>query len=146
MTAPCDLEIFVGDESLIVPWQALKEQAPRRVLRRPPDCAGIEDEEGRHFEGVALADILRSHVGLDTLSPDDTRCLAIIAHASDGYRCLFSWGELFNSPAGPSCLVALSCEDAPLAEIGPLALVIAADNNSGPRFVKNLCRIELKTL
>ena len=117
-----------------------------QLLRRPSVCTGQAQARSRVFRGVLLADLLESVIGLANLAPEARRCGVVFAVGADGYRCAFSWGELFNKVAGSGILVAYACERVALsAEIGPLALVAAEDVDSGPRFVKRLTTIELKT-
>jgi DMSO/TMAO reductase YedYZ molybdopterin-dependent catalytic subunit len=72
---------------------------------------------------------------------------AVIATARDGYAVVFSWSELFNSPAGDSVLVLFERDDKALPDAeGPLALIAGRDINLGPRHVKWLERIEVKQI
>ena len=67
------------------------------------------------------------------------------AVASDGYRALFSWGELFNTAVGDQVLVITQQDGRPLDAIaGPVALRSLADLRPGPRHVRNLCGVVVR--
>jgi DMSO/TMAO reductase YedYZ molybdopterin-dependent catalytic subunit len=69
----------------------------------------------------------------------------VIATARDGYAVVFSWSELYNSPAGGDVLVLFERDDKALPDAeGPLALIAGRDVNTGPRHVKWLERIEVR--
>ncbi len=71
----------------------------------------------------------------------------VIATARDGYAVVFSWSELYNSPAGADVLVLFERDDKALpAAEGPLALISGRDIRTGPRHVKWLERIEVKQI
>lgn len=73
--------------------------------------------------------------------------VVVIATARDGYAVVFSWSELFNSPAGEDVLVLFERDDKALPDAeGPLALIAGRDLNTGPRHVKWLEKIEVKQI
>jgi hypothetical protein len=77
----------------------------------------------------------------------DLRKSAVVATASDGYRVVFSWGELYLSPIGDGALVVYERDGAPLDDgEGRIALVSLKDTRPGPRHVKWLQSIELRVL
>lgn len=92
-----------------------------------------------------------------TLSVDDLKPLpeqrmdfrksAVIATASDGYRVVFSWSELYLSPIGDGALVVYERDGAPLDDSeGRIAPVSLKDTRPGPRHVKWLQSLELRVL
>jgi hypothetical protein len=96
------------------------------------------------FSGQLLRDLLRD-AGFG--APDDrgARDAVVEAVASDGYRALFSWGELFNTAVGDQVLVIGAQDGRPLdAAAGPLALRSLADLRPGPRHVRNLCALVVR--
>ena len=103
-------------------------------------------ETARRYTGCLLRDVL------DRAKPTeknrfDLRKSIVIVTASDGYRAIFSWAELYLSPIGDGALVVYERDGAPLADTeGPLALVSLKDTRPGPRHVKWLRSIELRTL
>ena len=71
----------------------------------------------------------------------------VIATARDGYAVVFSWSELFNSPAGDSVLVLFERDDRALPDAeGPLALISGRDIKTGARHVKWLERIDVRQI
>ncbi|MFZ4878137.1 molybdopterin-dependent oxidoreductase [Janthinobacterium sp. Mn2066] len=98
------------------------------------------------YKGVRLRDILDRAV-LDAPGHNDAKKLAIVASATDGYTVVFSWGELYNSPAGDSVVVYFEKNGKPLDESdGEIALISARDIRTGPRHVKWLNRIAVRKL
>lgn len=74
----------------------------------------------------------------------DFKRVAIVAEGHGGYRALYSWGEVFNSPLGRGIVVAYAAPDTPLPPgKGPFVLFSRHDTQSGPRYVQGLRRIEL---
>lgn len=77
----------------------------------------------------------------------DFKRVALVAESAEGYRALFSWSEVFNSPAGAGVIVAWDADDAPLPPpAGPFALASLHDVATGPRFVQRLRSVELHKL
>jgi len=77
----------------------------------------------------------------------DFKRVAIVAVGHEGYRALFSWAELFNSPLGQGVVVAYDLPAARLpANAGAFALLPRNDLATGPRYVRGLHSIELHKL
>lgn len=73
--------------------------------------------------------------------------LVVIATATDGYRAVFSWPELSNTVVGDQALVIFERDGNPLdAREGALALYSGADKHAGPRNVRWLKSIEVRSL
>jgi hypothetical protein len=95
---------------------------------------------------VRLTDILEKAEIL-TLGHNDVKKMAIIATASDGYKVVFSWSEIFNSPVGEGVMVFFEKNGLPLADDeGRIALVSSKDTRTGPRHVKWLQDIEVRKI
>ena len=125
-------------------------------LRKLPPASGGEIAVTRHngdkaetitsYKGVRLRDILDKAV-LDAPGHNDVKKLAIIATATDGYAVVFSWGELYNAPAGEGVIVYYEKNGKALDENdGEIALISAKDIRTGPRHVKWLNGIEVRKL
>jgi hypothetical protein len=100
-------------------------------------------ERSTVLAGVLLRDLL-AHAGFGGPADRGARLAMVEAVATDGYRALFSWGELFNSDIGAQALVIRSQDGQPLdAVAGPLALRSLADLRPGPRHVRNLCAVRV---
>lgn len=99
------------------------------------------------YGGVLLKDALVAATGL--FGPNDRggRLATVEAVATDGYRAIFSWGELFNSPAGAQTVIVATLDGQPLGTAaGPLALRALGDLRPGPRHVRNLCALVVRPL
>lgn len=125
-------------------------------LRQLPPANGGEIAVTRHngekaetiasYRGVRLRDILDKAV-LDAPGHNDVKKLAIIATATDGYAVVFSWGELYNAPAGEGVIVYYEKNGKALDDNdGEIALISAKDIRTGPRHVKWLNGIEVRKL
>ena len=103
-------------------------------------------EQAIVYAGVPLGRVIASGAG-DDRQGRDQRGWVFEAIATDGYRAVFSWGELFNTDAAEQVLVITAQDGQPLtAAEGPLALRALADRRPGPRHVRNLCAIVARPL
>ena len=119
------------------------ERVQRRRLASTDAASPPALEQSVRYSGVLLRDVLTRVVPADTNRA--ARTLVFEAVATDGYRAVFTWGELFNSSAGEQVLVIGAQDGRPLgAEQGPLALRALADLRPGPRHVRNLCGLAVR--
>jgi hypothetical protein len=106
--------------------------------------AGPVEERNLGYAGVLLRDLLE-RAGLDATRDRGARVAVVEAVATDNYRAVFTWGELFNTTVGEQVLVVMSQDGKPLdAAAGPLALRSLADLRPGPRHVRNPCAIVVR--
>ncbi|WP_066341623.1 hypothetical protein [Azohydromonas lata] len=74
----------------------------------------------------------------------DFKRMALVAEGRGGYRALYSWGEIFNSPLGRGIVVAYAQDGQPLpGDKGCFVLFSRHDVATGPRYVQGLRRLEL---
>jgi hypothetical protein len=74
----------------------------------------------------------------------DFKRMAIVAEGRGGYRALYSWGEVFNSPLGRGIVVAYAQDGTPLPDDkGSFVMFSRHDVATGPRYVQGLRRIAL---
>lgn len=93
----------------------------------------------KHFGGVSLRDLLKKvGASLDAES-------AVLISSVDGYRSLFSFGEIYLSPEGERIMVADSEKGRPLKENGRFALV-APNDLAADRMIKAINKIEVLSL
>ncbi len=119
------------------------ERVQRRTLATAEAASQPALEQSVRYGGVLLRDVLSRVVPADNNRA--ARTLVFEAVATDGYRAVFTWGELFNSSAGEQVLVIGAQDGRPLgAEQGPLALRALADLRPGPRHVRNLCGLAVR--
>ncbi|MCB9230930.1 MAG: hypothetical protein H6581_04670 [Bacteroidia bacterium] len=65
--------------------------------------------------------------------------------ASDGYKVVFSWNEIYNSPAGDKMYLITELKGVPLRQLEQRILFLAtADIQSGRRYIKGLRKIEVR--
>jgi len=116
-----------------------------RSVRDASGAAGAS-ETSRHYVGCLLRDVLERAKPVEKKRMDFRKSI-VIATASDGYRAVFSWAELYLSPIGDGVLVVYERDGVPLDDSeGRIALVSLKDTRPGPRHVKWLQSIELRTL
>jgi DMSO/TMAO reductase YedYZ molybdopterin-dependent catalytic subunit len=110
-----------------------------RVVR----AQGGASEAARQFAGCLLRDVLDA-AKLTEIDRLDLRKTIIVATASDGYKAIFSWAELFNTTIGDGVLVVYERDGAPLGnDEGRIALISLKDTRPGPRHVKWLSTVEV---
>jgi DMSO/TMAO reductase YedYZ molybdopterin-dependent catalytic subunit len=106
--------------------------------------SGANRGKKENLRGVLLKDIL-DRAGLAAESPRDFRHMAMIAKATDDYKVVFSWAEIFNSPTGDGIIVYFRKNGLPLGDDeGRIALISTRDTRTGPRNVKWLSEIEVR--
>lgn len=93
------------------------------------------------YEGVLLKEII-DQTKINIKSRKDLNKVYIMAIASDNYKVLFSWNELFNSKIGDNVLIFLKKNGKLLDKNeGKLALISVEDINENPRHIKWLEKI-----
>ena len=103
-------------------------------------------ESASTVRGVLLTALL-DRAALAGKDRHDWKKSVVVATASDGYRVVFSWPELFNTPAGASVLVVFERDGQPLgAQEGRIALVSGGDQRTGPRHVRWLQTLDVRVL
>jgi len=111
-----------------------------------PSQPAAPTETTRHYVGCLLHDVLERAKPVEK-GRFGFRRSVVIATASDGYRAVFSWAELYLTPIGDGVLVVYERDGAPLGDDeGKIALISFMDTRPGPRHVKWLQSIELRTL
>lgn len=142
---------FESDAPLRIASPEFAAFAQRRLTQRrtisSADANGASSmEQATQYGGVLLRDVIAGAPGYQTAGAAQ-RGLVFQAVAIDGYRAIFSWGELFNSDATEQVLVIQSQGGQPLDNAeGPLALRALGDLKPGPRHVRNLCAIIVSKL
>lgn len=97
----------------------------------------------KNIKGVLLKDII-SQVEIVSESPKKLSEYYIVCIATDNYKVVYSWNEIFNSETGNHVLVLLSSDTNPLkTEKGDIALITPSDWATGRRFVKGLKKINI---
>jgi len=97
----------------------------------------------KNIKGVLLKDIL-ANVEIEAASPKTLSEYYLIFTATDNYKVVYSWNEIFNSPTGNQLMVLSSYDTEPAkAEKGNIAIITPSDFATGRRFVKGLSKISI---
>ncbi len=98
----------------------------------------------QNLEVVRLRDVLdRSVIAVE--SPKQLSEFYFICAASDGYKVVFSWNELFNNPLGDSVFIIIRRDGKTPEELREgIALLSPTDTMTGRRYVKNLEKITVR--
>lgn len=95
--------------------------------------------------GVKLRSLIE-RAGLAVEGRDGWKTLIVVATATDGYRAVFSWPEIANTPVGDGVLVLFERDGQPLpVREGAIALMSTTDRMLGARHVRHLARIEVRS-
>jgi cytochrome c551/c552 len=122
----------------------LKKFSVQQASEVPVVClSGADRGKLTSPKGVLLRDIL-TKASIVTKNHDGNK-LVVVASASDGYRVIFSWNEIFNSPLGDDILVYFQKNGLPLGDDeGRIAMISGKDIRNGARHVKWLEKIEVR--
>ena len=125
----------------------LRKFLPQQPAEAPVICqSGSNSGKPENLNGVLLRDILE-RAAIISRSHNDVKKMAIIATASDDYKVVFSWSEVFNSPIGECVMVFFERDGQPLADDeGRIAMLSSKDTRTGPRHVKWLKAIEVRKI
>ena len=95
----------------------------------------------KKVKGVLLKDIL-DKVEIDSESPKILSEYYLVCVASDNYKVVFSWNEIFNNPSGNAVYIITSVDGKPASALDSrIALVSPKDQMTGRRYVKGLQKI-----
>ena len=97
-----------------------------------------------NIKGIRLKDILEK-AGLNEESPKLLSEFYFNCVATDGYKVVFSWNELFNTEVGNQVYIIIE-SDGQKGNLSAdrIAMLSAADQATGRRFVKNLAEIKVE--
>jgi len=76
---------------------------------------GADAGKLQNLKGVRLADLINKAV-LVVHDHNDIKKMIVVATATDGYSVVFSWSEIFNSPAGDGMIVYCEKDGKPLGD------------------------------
>ncbi len=135
------------EEALTLGVEDLRAFPTQKVTEVPIVCqTGANLGKLENFKGVRLRDIIER---AKVVAPghNDVKKMVVIAGASDGYKVVFSWSEIFNSPVGDGVYVFFEKDGMPLADDeGRIAMISTKDLRTGPRHVKWLNHIEVRKI
>jgi len=97
-----------------------------------------------NIKGVLLKDIL-DKAGIDVSSPKLLSEFYITCSASDNYKVVFSWNEIYNSAIGEHIMIIIGSDGKTGDQMTDrIALLSAADRATGRRYVKGLQKIVIE--
>jgi hypothetical protein len=135
------------EQTLTLGVEDLRAFPTQKVNEVPLVCqSGANLGKLENFKGVRLRDIIEK---AKVVAPghNDVKKMVVIAAASDGYKVVFSWSEIFNSPVGDGVYVFFEKDGMPLADDeGRIAMISTKDLRTGPRHVKWLKDIEVRKI
>jgi len=95
----------------------------------------------KNINGVLLKDIL-SAIPFSNENPKVLSEFYIECQATDGYKVLFSWNEIFNSETGNHVMIITNKNGVNISQLDDrIALVSPTDKATGRRYVKWLSKI-----
>lgn len=98
----------------------------------------------KQAEGILLKDLLKELV-LNETSPKKFSEFYFVFVASDNYRVVYSWNEIFNSPTGDNVFVITAKEGKKLKEMDERILTITTtDFRTGRRHIRWLNKIRVE--
>ena len=97
-----------------------------------------------HLQGVPLKTILeKAEIAVE--KPKQLNEFYFIFIASDNYKVVFSWNEIFNTTIGDQCYFITAWEGKTKTEIQDhIFFISTGDKTTGRRVVRGLDRIEVK--
>jgi hypothetical protein len=97
----------------------------------------------KNIKGVLVKDIL-TKIEIDAASPKTLSEYYLVFTATDNYKVVYSWNEIFNSPTGNQLMVLINYDAVPAkTEKGNIAMITPGDFATGRRFVKGLTKISI---
>ena len=95
-------------------------------------------------KGVLLKDILEK-IEIDSENPRVLSEYYFVCIASDNYKVVFSWNEIFNNDLGKSIYILNGNDGKPASALdNRIALVSPSDKMTGRRYVKGLQKIVIE--
>ncbi len=95
----------------------------------------------KNLNGVLLKDIL-SVIPFNNENPKVLSEYYIECQATDGYKVIFSWNEIFNSETGKHVMIITSKNGTTMSQLDDrIALITPTDQATGRRYVKWLNKI-----
>lgn len=98
------------------------------------------------MKGIPLKNLLAS-INFDYEKPKELNEFYFVFTASDGYKVVFSWNEVYNTPLGNQYYILTKMKGKNLADINQRIIFISSgDLKTGRRYIKGLSKIELKRI
>lgn len=102
---------------------------------------GEKKGTAKNLKGILMKDIL-SAVQFKTDNPKLLSEFYLVFLASDGYKVVYSWNEIFNSPTGSGVYLITEKEGKTIGQMDQRMLTMTiSDHNTGRRNIKALSKI-----
>lgn len=126
-------------------WQELdsfpKVQLKNRIIY---NHKGEAKDTLRNLRGVSLKKVLEKVV-YNYEKPRELNEFYFVFSASDGYKVVFSWNEIYNNPSGDGFYFVTEMNQKPIHDLSQRILLLAQDDEqTGRRYIKSLEKIEVK--
>lgn len=100
----------------------------------------------KNMKGVLLKTVLES-TQLDYDKPKELNEFYFVFVATDGYKVVFSWNEIYNTEAGNNFYFITEMDGRKLKDLEQrIPFISTADLKSGRRYIKALEKIQIKRL
>ena len=100
--------------------------------------------QDEHLKGVLLKDVLRN-ITFNISSPKLISQLYFVCSGADGYKVVYSWNELYNTPAGDHVFILMEKNGIKAAQMPEnIQMTSMMDFKTGRRYLHNLSKIEVK--
>jgi hypothetical protein len=100
----------------------------------------------KNVKGVPLKNIL-SPIEFDYDKPKEMNEFYFVFTATDGYKVVFSWNEIYNAEAGNNFFILTEMDGKRIEKMDQRILFISiSDFQTGRRFIKGLEKIEVKRI
>lgn len=132
------LKITYGDQSA--------EWAPAKLAALPHTSITVYNEHAKAtqtYSGVPLIDLL-AKLGVPDKPRGKQFRIYVVAVGSDGYEVVYSLGEVSPDVHDGTVLVADSQDGKPIADDGPLKIVLTGEKRPA-RWVRNLAAVKVLT-
>jgi len=97
-----------------------------------------------NIKGVRIKDVLEEAV-LSEESPKLFSEFFFTCVATDGYKVVYSWNELFNTEVGKQVYIILESDGKKASESGDrIVMLSGGDQATGRRYIKNLAEIKVE--
>src|SRR5262245_30379560 len=142
---PTDGALHVGGQ-VLNPLKLTADDLKNNYPAQKADVSYLSgtDTVKASFTGVYLRDILdAAQVNANPDQKNDVLNLYIVATGSDGYQAIIAYGDIDPNFGNRPILVAYEQDGKPLADTGPVRLVVPGDSHGG-RYVSNLVSLEVR--
>lgn len=145
MSPTVELKGLVENPQLLRVSDLQQMKTETRTNVKIVSLSGEVKREIGELKGVLLREVLEK-AKIKIASPKERGKLCIVVKATDGYTVLFTYNDIFNNPTGDNVLLVFEEDKKALDKDGAVVLITTNDKVTGPRHVKWVQSIEVKSL